>query len=140
MSWNRQPIQYTITDPGETGDSELLVLTGVSLERLEIAIGLVDNKYTGYKIVPTLEGLPRFVLMIYESGQDRIPLPTALDAKTMARLILQWLNNLKDEDFGKQPDIDGSIKRGWKATTQLIGIGDHSSVLSVEPKWIIFGK
>jgi hypothetical protein len=143
VSWTDKPVQYTITRPDETGDSTKLHLNGVSLERLEIAIGLIDDKYTGYRIDKNEDGLVRFVLMIYpDGGKDRIPLPTPLDAKTMARLVYQWLLNLKYEEYGKCPDIDGSTKRGWRAYTGSWGRidGDYHSVMAIEPEWIMFGK
>lgn len=64
------------------------------------------------------------------------PFPFIMDYKGCALFVWQWLSQTP---YGKAPDTDGSVKKGWKLdTTELSGW--DMGIVEISPKWIIYGK
>lgn len=68
-----------------------------------------------------------------------VALPFKLDAAGAADFANRWLN---EQDFGREPDMDGSVKKGWRLFTGAWGhvCGDQYSVFAVAPAWAMYGK
>ena len=70
---------------------------------------------------------------------DRIPFPFMADAAVAAEFAMRWL---KECDYPREPDTDGSTKKGWRVYSERWGRidDDHSSIIAVAPLWAVYGK
>lgn len=75
-----------------------------------------------------------------ESKSDIFPIgPSTMQAIDLESMIVNWL---KEADYGPQPDIDGSCRKGWRVyieTWNRIN-GDWTAAFAVEPVWLEFHK
>lgn len=84
----------------------------------------------------------RIVFFSYASSSlsdDLVRLPFHLDAKGAADFARRWL---AEADYGKEPDHDGSNKRGWRVYNEACGQVDdnHGAIIAVAPVWATYGK
>lgn len=97
---------------------------------LEIIFESDYTSVTGYKITPENE------LIFYWSNTEKeiIPFPFKTKNEALKPIILGWL---KETLYPKEPNIDGSIKKGWRICNfKYYGC----TLFTVEPKWIVYGK
>ena len=66
-------------------------------------------------------------------------LPHPISEDQAVALIKGWL---EQQDYGPEPDQDGSNGKGFKAWLDYWGnIGnDHASIIAVAPSWSMYGK
>ena len=81
-------------------------------------------------------------LILYTSQEDDIVLfPSSLGIAEILPIIISWLNTAT---YPKEPDTDGSTKKGFHITSQLLHFGkptyNYNVLLVIKPKWIIYGK
>jgi hypothetical protein len=85
------------------------------------------------------DGTPRLILAWSDQAEGFQPLPAAIDAAGAAPLIVKWL---RDQDYGPEPDIDGSVAKGWRVYCDSWGkVDGHAySFVAIEPVWNLYGK
>jgi hypothetical protein len=59
--------------------------------------------------------------------------PVRIGADIAAALALEFLGQIKDNDWPARPDIDGSLKKGWKLRQDCDGV-------TISPFWMIYHK
>lgn len=79
------------------------------------------------------------LVLYWTERPEMIPLPFKIDAEAARVVVMGWL---AEQDYGKDPDHDGSNKRGWRAYNEAWGrIGDdYGAFLAVQPVWATYGK
>lgn len=69
------------------------------------------------------------------------PLLTPLDWQNSANLAWTWLKNQRQEKYPPYPDIDGSVREGYKVYNEDWGhVVSHYAILAVKPSWALYGK
>lgn len=123
-------------------------------EQLVLAVNILlkwTNKVTHYRTGVDKNGLPYLVLMWSEGDSPRkgTPLMASMDkAEAIADQLLAWL---KSQEYGREPDHDGSNHRGYTVTNwapemrdpqHTWGIRDRSpyDFLYIAPTWIEYHK
>ena len=108
-------------------------------------LSLSSEKVVGYEITKTEKEGQRFAMYWTEpnhKSKDYVPLPYEMKIQDMVILVSGWLQ--KKAEYGRQPDIDGSVKKGWRIVNhhaELGGMSDHWQVAAfVQPEWIEFHK
>lgn len=68
-----------------------------------------------------------------------VKLPYKYKSEDIVRMITGWLN---EQDYGKEPDIDGDCEKGWRLYTEEWGAikGKSGSMFAVGPAWAMYGK
>lgn len=66
-------------------------------------------------------------------GTSQGEFPLRLTAAELTPMAIEWLKS-KECDYGSPPDIDGSVKKGWR-----ISIFEYWTVL-IEPYWQEYHK
>ncbi len=68
-----------------------------------------------------------------------VNLPFRLDSAGAADFAIRWL---AEQDFGREPDHDGSNRKGWHIYTGAWGhvAGDQYAVCAIVPAWAMYGK
>jgi len=116
---------------------------GPLLEYLKVLL-LSNQEYGSMKadgyIVDEYEGAPRIIFFRY-SYEKANKLPFKMDASDLGPFADKWLSSI---DYPKEPDQDGSNKKGWIITNgnmwgHVDGY-DYHSVFSVQPGWQMYGK
>ena len=65
------------------------------------------------------------------SKKGAYPLPVPLSAEAAANMAWEWL---AQAPYPKEPDLDGSVSKGFNAYTNQGALGDYS-ILAVKPIW-----
>lgn len=70
---------------------------------------------------------------------DRISFPFTADSTVAAEFATRWL---KECEYPKEPDTDGSTKNGWRVYSERYGKidGETSAIIAVAPLWAVYGK
>lgn len=72
------------------------------------------------------------------STQDATPLPYAMGPEEAVSFLKGWLRRLdKTTGWEREPDTDGTTKRGWRVTTDGL---DWLGGVSMRTEWIVYGK
>lgn len=120
------------------GSNPVLRVNGISLERLKYATALAsDFPAHGYAVDQERGWL---VFMKYPNSPGMTAFPAPLGADRCAEIAFDWL---AAQPYPKEPDHDGSNKRGWLLWNDGWGSidgFDYHSFLAVCPTWIMFGK
>lgn len=68
-----------------------------------------------------------------------IPLPFELDYLGAADWARRWL---REQDYGPEPDHDGSNVRGWRVYNEDWGhvADDWAAFVAIHPEWAMLGK
>jgi len=86
---------------------------------------------------------PRFILFGWED-KEATPFPIPLSDQMCADIIKQWLTELAEIDYGREPNHDGDNRRGFYLTTgkfwDHIDDMGHAACLEVRPCWMMYGK
>jgi hypothetical protein len=99
---------------------------------------------SGYSTGTDINGKKFLALVL--GGSPEFTFPSEIRSTLMAATLIQsWLESLNHEDFGEEPDTDGSCNFGFSAS---VGIGvitkDASYPLHAyrsiifSPKWIVY--
>lgn len=72
-------------------------------------------------------------------------LPAELDAELTAPIVVAWLKGLTREQFPPEPDVDGSVTRGWRVCDRYHGPEEGLDWAAgvfcvVYPEWTIYHK
>lgn len=73
-----------------------------------------------------------------------VAFPFKMDASGAAEFANRWL---AEQDYGEEPDHDGSNGRGfrvfnegWGHVKLMSGATEHYAIVAVEPAWAVYGK
>lgn len=146
-------------------DNRTIDVTSESKEDLAAAIGIAWNNAAGGKAThyvikklskkvmyygePTTHhhsvllndkenGVNTMILLWYEHP-DATPLPFPLDLDGTINFVRGWLSITP---HSTNPDIDGSLKDGWRIFTEEWGhvCGYSSTIFAVQKQWAMYGK
>jgi hypothetical protein len=120
--------------PAGTNDHRFDVTSDSHLEEI-LKIAFVRHKKTkGWRI----DG-KRLLLSWFNDGEKWNTFLTPLDDTAAVSPVIEWL---KAQDYGPEPDVDGSILKGFRVYNESWGyIGDdHYAFVAIEPEWIVYGK
>ena len=100
-----------------------------------------------YRTGQDIDGKPYLILMWWSDKKSTPLMAKMEEAEAIADQIYAWL---KTQDYGSEPDHDGSNHKGWRVTNKGPKIKDglyypeHDSssydVLCVSPHWIEYHK
>lgn len=110
---------------------------GVLKDALAIAFSYTQSA-KGYRI-DVREGHPtRLVFYGYDSPK-MLPFPAPLGSEETESIIKTWLKLL---DYGSEPDIDGSVSKGFRVYNEDWGhvAREWQAFMAVEPAWLLHGK
>lgn len=142
----------------ETGDNSQVIVSGFGGRRaFDLAMELLFAGHTtathylikkidrsgpasiSKKLTPLFED--GYLCMIFYSypDKDTISLPYHMGVKECADLAWGWLQR---QDYGPEPDHDGSNREGWTVFNESWGHVDnsHAAIGAVSPQWIWYGK
>lgn len=80
------------------------------------------------------------VLIFYWSEHPAMTkLPFTLDAKGAVDFVTRWL---AEQDYGDEPDHDGSNGKGWRAYNEAWGHVKNrwQALVAIHPVWAMYGK
>jgi len=138
----------------ETGDNSQVIVSGFGGRRgFNLAMELLfagHHEATHYKIkaisraekgnkpTPLFEDHVCMIFYWYPE-KDTIPLPYPMSFKECADLAWGWLQK---QEYGSEPDHDGSNEQGWSVFNEAWGMVDnsHGAIGAVTPQWIWYGK
>ena len=112
-------------------------ITGASLEKsLDIAATSWKN-VSGWSV--DKDGKRMILYWTHANYPDYVQLPAEFPTTEMAMFIKAWLNNV---NYGKEPDTDGSCKKGWTVYNESWGqvAGRYQAFVAIEPTWLMYGK
>lgn len=90
------------------------------------------------KAVAYREDSEKGLVLYWIGSAGTVPLPFKMDAEAARMVVLGWL---AEQDYGKEPDHDGSNRKGWRAYNEANGVGgDYAAFLAVKPVWATYGK
>ena len=105
-----------------------------------------NSKVTHYRTGKDIRGVPYLILM-WSDNKGSMPLIAPMDnPDAIADQIYAWLKN---QDYGRQPDHDGSNNKGWRVTMNGPVISeekysntDHTfyDVMCIQPYWVEYHK
>lgn len=141
-------------------DNRTLDITSDNIGHLRAALSIVFDEYTkanhlcefklaaiepgeglayitAYREDPA--GIPTLILSrgpIHDHGQKSLH---PLNAEEALTSIMGWLRYV---EYGQEPGIDGSCKKGWRAFTESWGhvLGSSQAIIAVQPAWALYGK
>ena len=116
-------------------------MQGVPLA-LALPVALADNRtVVAWREIITRASDEPDRLTFYWSGSHAHvnPFPVEMDAQALTPVIEAWL---KTAEPGLEPDIDGSIEKGWRIYKPTRSLADDSFyvVFCVEPVWLEYHK
>lgn len=129
-------------------------LTGVPLDLcMQVATSQHNRGAIGYRIQtePSTDyrarewkpATPAGRMVLYwaepESGVQINLFPAKLAADDLVPLIKAWLS---EQDYGRQPDHDGSNGKGWRVYNEgwTHVNGEWQAFAAIEPAWLEYGK
>lgn len=94
-----------------------------------------NSKAVGYKI-KCKHGL---VFYWHDDVKDLIRLPHKTGPADVLPVIKGWL---AEQDYGEEPDHDGSNGKGWRLYNEAWGHvdGESAAFFAVKPEWAMYGK
>lgn len=103
-------------------------------EALEVAVSQKKN----ISLWKEDKGVLKFGYGGSDSSKNWIPFLGTPTTQELSRLIIDWL---KKQEYGNEPDLDGSCNKGWQVTSHKdIYSNDWQHVFSVKPCWIKYHK
>lgn len=80
-----------------------------------------------------------FYWSLTQECEEIVALPFKLDAAGAADFAKRWL---AEEDYGSEPDHDGSNGKGWRLYNESWGHvdGHWAAFVAVAPTWAMYGK
>jgi len=102
---------------------------------LEIAFtNCPGSKAIGYRVIEN-KGL-----VLYWTEADNVtPFLSKMTFAEVEPIIQGWL---KEQDYGEQPDHDGSNGKGWRVYNEAWGHvnNEWEAFVAIEPAWAMYGK
>lgn len=116
-------------------DNFRLNITYEGKEELQKSMEIAFRGYKAeaYAIIPK-KGMA-FFCYIPNNCNNIVKLPFKMDAKTAADFAFNWL---KEVEYGREPDHDGSNGKGWRLYTE--GYSLDGSICVVTPEWAEYHK
>lgn len=67
------------------------------------------------------------------------PFPVKVNSDAAAEITKSWL---AEQDYGKCPNIDGSVKKGFRVYNEAWGHagGTYQGFVAIKPAWTMYGK
>ena len=96
--------------------------------------GRRDKRFTHY-----LDD-PDYGLILYWTDRDHATkLPRPMSMKRYIEFAIEWLHK---QDYGKEPDHDGSNGKGWRVFNESWGHvkSDWGGICAIQPVWAMYGK
>ncbi len=116
-------------------------ITSVGDTALRYALGaLLATKYARMETIVGWKDDPEKGLILYKHKSDAMtPFLAALDLDALVPIISTWL---AQQDYGREPDHDGSNSKGFRLYNEVWGrIGDDwASIGAIKPEWAWHGK
>lgn len=110
-------------------------------DHLEDAICLCLNKkdkVEAWAINPEKPNQLWLLQWVGSSDKDVHPFPCKMDRKATIEFVKGWL---REQDYGREPDHDGSNSKGFTVTNgSTMNIWTMNRILTVEPSWAMHGK
>ena len=109
-----------------------VMVKGMSRERFDLALALAMGvkEATHYDVIPAAAEGVESILFLHDASAS-IPLPAPLDAAGVAELAWRWLERAP---YPTQPDIDGSISKGWMVRVGTRGM-PYAILVMIQPIW-----
>lgn len=133
-----------------SGLVEILDVATDDRESLVLAIKILlkwDRKVSHYRSGTDINSKPYLILMWHENHPMTLPLIAPMnEADAISDQIYAWL---KTQDYGREPDHDGSNHKGWRVTNRGPKVNEDTyfntdstpyDVLCVHPHWIEYHK
>ena len=124
-------------------DNHRIDLTWKGEERFKNILGLLAQAHGGRrkdKNFTHYSADPDYGLILYWADSSRAEkLPGPMDAAQLVDFAWEWLQK---QDFGKQPDHDGSNSKGWRIFNEAWGHvkGEWAAFCAIQPIWAMHGK
>ena len=124
-------------------DNFEFVFTGDSIESLKTAITLLPYRQTAAWKVVRRQGLPSYLILYWHAESVAktgvVPFPSPVDSDIVADFVWAWL---RAQDYGPEPDHDGSNEKGFRMWTEAWGRVDDEtySYIAIRPLWTWYGK
>lgn len=79
------------------------------------------------------------LVLFWTPDEVMTPLPAPLGIDDCIPFVTAWLNGA---DYGREPDHDGSNRKGWRVYNEEWGhvAGRWQAFAAVEPVWLLIGK
>lgn len=80
------------------------------------------------------------LMLLWSESKGSVPLPYPMKIADAVPFVKGWLINAGDP--GEEPDIDGSLDRGWRVFTEAWGhvAGCSCAVVGVQARYAMYGK
>lgn len=125
-------------------DNRVISITGVTESELAHALALfVNQRLRNPPHVKAFRVSATHGMVLYWSAPDkdsaiqRFPFPMSFE------LLVLWLRDwLLSVEYPDEPDIDGSVKKGWRMYNEgwTHVDGDWRALCAVQPVWAMYGK
>lgn len=117
-------------------DNAVLKVSGESLDRLKVVMGLTGNREAKGFATDDEKG----IVFFWADHEKMTPFPTPLGMDRCAEIASDWLEKAT---YGKQPDHDGDNEKGWLCYRDGWGHIDTfgwQAFIAVKPLWMMYGK
>ena len=90
----------------------------------------------------TINGIPVLAVHWYEAEGINKFIVDVTDSEQIVDALLVWVNTNCKGEYVEQPDIDGSLKAGYRVCTYIEGYYHKISNVAfyIQPKWIEYHK
>ena len=81
----------------------------------------------------------RRLVLYWTDSAEATPLPAPLQGGALEAFVRSWLQAV---DYGTEPDIDGSVSRGWRIYNEAWAqvASRWQAFVAIEPAWLLHGK
>lgn len=122
-------------------DNHRIDLTWEGEERFRTVLGLLVDKHGGkHKSFTHYIEDPNYGLILLWTDRDNATkFPRAKNAKRLVDFAWEWLQK---QDYGREPDHDGSNGKGWRLFNEAWGHvkNDWAAFVAIQPAWAMYGK
>lgn len=91
---------------------------------------------TGFTGNPTTQAC---LILYWTDSPNATKLPFAMNHEETITFVKGWMRTVP---YPEEPDIDGSVKRGWRVYNEEWGHvnNEYEAYIAIEPTWALFGK
>lgn len=117
-------------------DNRQISITSQGDEHFKTALSLFcHEKVVGYRITAD----PVELVLYWAESNKCTPFAYDFTRQEAADFALGWLRRA---DYGAEPDIDGSCKKGWTMFCGAWGRidGEWEAFVKITPAWAMYGK
>lgn len=79
------------------------------------------------------------LVLYWRESKNSTNLPFPMTLEQAADFASGWLDHA---DYGEEPDIDGTVRAGWRLYCEHWGIvdNDFAAFAAIQPAWALYGK